>query len=217
METRINNDKASAMREQILKLVSAQPGITDREIANVILGRGVHPSRVNQACRRLVDAGELMRHHRAEGRLGNHPAGRVPSPSRLTPAEPSDRSETDRLAEDEVKRLLQTWLEADGWQTEVASGHKPGIDIIARRGEETWIIEAKGCGSLQPMRVNYFISTLGELLQRMDAAEAGYSIALPNMQQFRGLWSRLPELACRRTGITALFVSADGQIEHLIK
>jgi hypothetical protein len=65
------------------------------------------------------------------------------------------------------------------------------------------------------MRVNYFIAMLGELLQRMSETDARYSIALPNMQQYRRLWDRLPALARQRTGITALFVSADGTVEYL--
>jgi hypothetical protein len=49
--------------------------------------------------------------------------------------------------------------------------------------------EAKGCGSLQPMHVNYFIAILGELLQRINDPGARYSIALPDMKQYRGLWA----------------------------
>jgi hypothetical protein len=54
---------------------------------------------------------------------------------------------------------------------------------------------------------------LGETLQRKDDPKTVYSIALPNVKQFRNLWNRLPLLAKQRTGITALFVSADGQVE----
>lgn len=75
----------------------------------------------------------------------------------------------------------------------------------------------EGAGSLQPMRVNYFLAILGETLQRMGDASACYSIALPDMPQFRNLWGRLPDLAKQRTKITALFVSADGQIEHSLQ
>ena len=56
------------------------------------------------------------------------------------------------------------------------------------------------------MRVNYFLGALGELLQRMDKPEAMYSIAFPDMQQFRRLWERLPALARERMQISALFV-----------
>lgn len=64
------------------------------------------------------------------------------------------------------------------------------------------------------MRVNYFLGILGETLQRMADEEAKYSIALPDVPQFRGLWSRLPELAKSRTTITALFVSPEGVVRE---
>jgi hypothetical protein len=65
------------------------------------------------------------------------------------------------------------------------------------------------------MRVNYFVVILGEVLQRMENPAARYSIALPDMRQFRGLWARLPSLAKKRLGITALFVGEDGEVEEV--
>jgi hypothetical protein len=62
------------------------------------------------------------------------------------------------------------------------------------------------------MRVNYFLGILGETLQRMDNPDATYSIALPDLKQFRNLWSRLPALAKERTKIDALFVNRDGTV-----
>lgn len=61
------------------------------------------------------------------------------------------------------------------------------------------------------MNVNYFLTILGEILQRMEDPYAKYSIALPDIQQFRNLWDRLPLLAKVRTGITALFVDENGE------
>ena len=118
----------------------------------------------------------------------------------------------DSLSEDAVKERLVDWLEAQGWKTEVAWGQTRGIDIDATRGQERWIIEVKGCGSRQPMRVNYFLAILGETLQRMDDPQARYSIALPDMAQYRGLWDRLPRVAKERTEITAMFVTANGDV-----
>ena len=74
------------------------------------------------------------------------------------------------------------------------------------------MIEIKGPGSRPQMRANYFLSMLGELLQRMDDPDARYSIALPDMAQYRRLWERLPTLAKQRTGINILFVDADGTV-----
>jgi hypothetical protein len=62
------------------------------------------------------------------------------------------------------------------------------------------------------MRLNYFLGVLGELLQRMDDDSARYSIALPDLPQFRGLWERLPRLAKSRTTVTALFVRENGSV-----
>lgn len=51
---------------------------------------------------------------------------------------------------------------------------------------------------------------LDETLQRIDDPQARYSIALPDLPQFRGLWERLPSLAKERTIIDALFVDSGG-------
>ena len=121
----------------------------------------------------------------------------------------------DSLSEDEVKRHIQAWLESTGWTVTVIFGRGQGVDIDALRSDRRWIIEAKGCGSRNAMRVNYFLGVLGELLQRMSDPEAKYSIALPDLPQFRQLWKRLPELAKRRTTISALFVNSSGRVEEV--
>ena len=64
------------------------------------------------------------------------------------------------------------------------------------------------------MRHNYFLTVLGETLQRMDDSTAHYSIAMPDIGKFRDLWQRLPGLAKTRTRITALFVSRDGRVVY---
>jgi hypothetical protein len=92
----------------------------------------------------------------------------------------------------------------------VVWGKSRGIDIEALKQDQRWIIEAKGSGSRDPMRVNYFLCMLGETLQRMNDAKARYSIALPDHRQFRKLWARLPELVKARTEITILFVDTSG-------
>lgn len=73
----------------------------------------------------------------------------------------------------------------------------------------------KGPGSRQPMRVNYFIGILGETLQRMSDPAARYSIAFPDLTQYRRLWAQLPALAKSRTQITLILVSNTGHVAHL--
>ena len=207
----------ATMKEEILALVGPTPGLTDREITDRILGSDVGQQAVNQAARALAASGRVTRRPRQDGRIGNYPTA-LPNPdSDLGTDEvpPPNVDQRDQLSEDDVKRKLQTWLEASGWRVSVTWGRGHGIDIEAERNGMRWVIEAKGCGSRDATRVNYFLAILGELLQRMGDPNARYSIAVPDMQQFRGLWRRLPQLAKSRTGVSALFVAASGHVEEV--
>ena len=65
------------------------------------------------------------------------------------------------------------------------------------------------------MRVNYFLSMLGEILQRMDNEKYQYYIALPKIKQYENLWQRLPLIAKRRTQIKLILVDSNGELEFL--
>ena len=205
------------LKENVLALVRNTPGLTDREITDRLFGPAAAQQAVNQVARLLAAQGALERRRRHDGKLGNYPPEASQEPS--LPDRESHRSQpagtVDSLSEDDVKRHLQAWLENAGWKVTVIWGRGQGIDIDADKSDRRWIIEAKGRGSLNAMRVNYFLGVLGELLQRMSDPEAKYSIALPDLPQFRRLWERLPELAKRRTTISALFVSESGHVEEV--
>lgn len=117
------------------------------------------------------------------------------------------------LPEEQVKTIINDYYIALGYKTTVAWGHFRGADIIAQKGEERVIIEVKGCGSRPQMRVNYFISILGEMLQRMDNEDCEYYIALPKMKQYINLWQKLPTLAKQRTKIRLILVDENKQLE----
>ena len=119
------------------------------------------------------------------------------------------------LQEEAIKHILTDLLKADGWDVQTAWGHKRGVDIDARRGNERWLIEVKGPGASSQARVNYFLGILGETLRRMDDSGARYSIALPDMKQYRNLWYSLPKLAKERTCIDMILVDSIGNIEEL--
>lgn len=119
------------------------------------------------------------------------------------------------LTEEEVKQIISDYLIAQGYQTTVAWGHSRGADIVANKGNESLIIEVKGCGSRQQMRVNYFLAILGEILQRMDSSKSKYYIALPKIQQYENLWHKLPIIAKQRTEINLILVDGEGQLEFL--
>ena len=206
----------ASLPERILALLHRAPGLTDRQITNELSGHSAPQQPVNIAARSLAQRGRIVRAKRDDGLIGNYLAtsssvSEAPQ-KRQKPGDPMTR---ESLSEDTLKRALWRWLSTEGWSSEIAWGRKHGVDILAQRGAATWIIEVKGHGSLSPMRVNYFLGILGETLQRMNDPAAKYSIALPDVPQFRGLWERLPRLAKERTQITMLFVTADGIVTEL--
>jgi len=203
----------TSFANRLLAEVQKAPGLSDRELTDRLLGKGTHPSRVNQEARLFEGRGQLFRRARMDGRIGNFPTdGECEAIS--TASRPTIKSTPEGLSEDELKDHIAKWLEGRGWNVKVAWGNARGVDIEASRQDSRWIIEVKGLGSRQPMRVNYFIAILGETQQRMNDPNAKYTIAFPDVPQFRNLWARLPELAKRRTTIGALFVSPDGAVNE---
>lgn len=121
-----------------------------------------------------------------------------------------------KLTEPVVQNIVRDYLISEGWKIEHESkGHEHGVDLKATKEDNVWYIEVKGCGSSNAMRNNYFLSVLGEILQRMEDPNAHYSIALPDMDQFRNLWEKLPQEAKQRTKISVLFVKEDKTISLL--
>jgi hypothetical protein len=203
----------ATLRERILAFVREHPGMTDREITDALLVPGAPQQSVNQTCRALEASHHLSRKPRGDGKIGNF-LGDTQETLVVANRSIPIFQQLDPLSEDRLKEGLRAWLEHAGWAVEIADGRTHGIDVRATRNGASWIIEVKGRGSSQPMRVNYFIGILGELLQRMHDPGARYSIALPDLQQFRRLWERLPRLAKERTRISALFINEAGAIEE---
>jgi Holliday junction resolvase-like predicted endonuclease len=98
------------------------------------------------------------------------------------------------LSEDRVKRYVKRWLKKTKGYKKVDVNYrmKRGIDITAykEKSKKTWVIECKGSGKdgkeyRQNARYNnYFLTVLGELLQRMENSSTKYSIALPLYQKY---------------------------------
>lgn len=204
----------ATLPQRILELLQGHSGLTDREIADRLFVPGTAQQPVNQACRMLETKRQLKRKPRGDGKIGNYLEEATISQITIDPTNVTAPN-ADSLSEDSTKLHLKNWLETHGWQVRFAWGRDRGSDIEAIKGGRRWIIEVKGSGSLDPMRVNYFLAILGETLQRMSDPNAKYSIALPDLQQFRNLWTRLPSLAKSRTTITALFVKTDGSVEEI--
>lgn len=202
------------LAERIVELLKQNPGLSDRQITERLFGVGKPQQPVNIACRNLEKRGVLHRKNILGSPIGNYLTGQELEIHQSRRSINKDVDE-EHLSEDDIKEFLEKWLVAQGWKVKVAWGHVHGIDVDAIIDNERWVIEAKGQGSLNPMRVNYFLGILGEILQRMEDPNAKYSIALPDIKQFRNLWSRLPFLAKSRTGITAIFVDKNGSVNEI--
>lgn len=200
----------SVLEKDIIRLLEHNPGLSDKELAEAIQGRKSSIQYINQNCRRLESQEILIRKKREDGLLGNWLNHNLHAQRLLSEVELETRAV--EISEKKIKQFLGKFLESNGWNFEIAWGTEPGVDIDARRGSERWIIQVKGSGAFQPAALNNFLSVLGEIVQRMDDPNCKYSVALPDLEHFRRLWSRLPGLSRARMSITALFVNLEGRV-----
>ncbi len=198
------------IKENILIYIEEFPGATDSDIENHL--KKTHQY-INHTCRALAADGYLLRQKNPQkgNLIGNYPIGNTTIPQQAL----IKKNDSKPLQEDDIKQILSDHLTKNGWNCKIAWGHQRGIDIDATKGAERWIIEVKGPGSRQPMRVNYFLCILGETLQRMDDHAARYSIAFPDLDQYRRLWEKLPRLAKDRTLIDLILIDQNGNISFL--
>jgi hypothetical protein len=153
----------------------------------------------------------IRRTNRPDGRIGNYPIASA------VPGQPLKTEERQNLGEDSVNDLLAAWLISQRWDLQSrARGHSRGVDIVAQSEGRLWSIQVKGEGKHRNAQQNNFIDALGQTLYAMDDSDKKYSIAFPDLPAYRRLWSRVPECARGRTGITALFVGASGQVEEVL-
>ncbi len=124
----------STFKEQIVALLARNPGLTDREITNLIKGRTEPQQPVNTTCRELATKGVVERRRRADGLIGNYLTDRnTPqiAPAQMQEVRSVTANSTDELSEDALKKILAEWLERDGWTVKIAWGGQRGLDIEA--------------------------------------------------------------------------------------
>jgi hypothetical protein len=201
----------AALADRILDAIRYAP--LDDDVLARRLGVG-HRQAVNQAARCLEAEGRLRRFTGPDGKIVNalpdSPAQQTsePTPPPVVPGGSDHR----RITEDEVKEAVRAHLTGRGFDVSVAWGRVRGIDIDARHADgRRYVIEAKAeVGKVGAQQVNYFVGMLGELVQRMDDAQASYGIALPDNRQYRGLVNRVPSLANERLRLAVFWVSREG-------
>lgn len=69
----------ASLGDRILALIQTSPGLTDREITDLLVGKAAPQQHVNQTCNRLHRRGLLLRRRRPDTKIGNYPGGRADS------------------------------------------------------------------------------------------------------------------------------------------
>jgi hypothetical protein len=144
---------------------------------------------------------------RGDGRLANYP--RLQAVGSPVP-DLREKSDTGN-SEDWVKSCIQKWLVGKSWSVEVAWGRAHGCDILAKRSDIRWCIEAKGMAKHSTMRHNYFCTVIFQALQHHVNGTI-CSVALPAIPQYITAWKRLSPSLKKATGLTALFVEVNGAV-----
>lgn len=80
----------ATLPQRILGLVIEQPGLTDRQIADLLLGSTSPQQAVNIAARGLEKKGKLMRARRDDGLIGNYPGQSGATPSSPVTSSPAN-------------------------------------------------------------------------------------------------------------------------------
>jgi hypothetical protein len=198
------------IENNIISLLERSPGLSDRELTDVIKGTGASPQYVNQYCRYLESQGILVRRKREDGLIGNWL--NMENDAQKLSLRAEINKENEELSERKLKQILESYLISEGWETQIAWGFTHGIDIEARHGLNRWIIEVSESAPVNFLPSSSFTSALGKVLQRMEDSDCKYSVAFPDLEQYRRLWERLPHLAKSRMGVTALFVNKGGMV-----
>ena len=121
--------------QRIMELLGLSPGLSDREITDVLFGHTANQQPVNQTCRKLVSQGLLARRQRSDGRIGNFPTEKstlttssaIPRTESSAPGDSAEQRQTEAMLIDLLATRLGTtlvkkrvslpgggWLEVDG-------------------------------------------------------------------------------------------------------
>lgn len=115
------------------------------------------------------------------------------------------------MIESEVVNAFCTHLAANGWeiQREVKTPTGP-IDVVATRGRERLIAEAKGKTADAGLDIN---TAYGQLLNRMTDPDARYAVVAPEASRRAAL--RVPQRVRDLLGIDVYLVAVTGAVTRL--
>jgi hypothetical protein len=119
------------------------------------------------------------------------------------------------LNEETVKATVAGFLRDRGYTVAVGKKRERGADVRATKEGLKLVLEAKGEGTLNPMFNNFFVSVLGEILQRMNEHATEYGVALPAHRKYSRLIEELSDTPrwVLRLNFYVVRPSSDGHYE----
>lgn len=132
-----------------------------------------------------------------------------------------------KILEDQIIDILIQWLENKGWKIEdYCKGRKRGIDILAKKGNRTFIIEAKGAKgnpehkttkkegfNSSQLNTHLGVAIIKVLKERNNYPGAQIAIAHPDDEYIRKVLAPvIPDL--KKVGIRFLWVKLGGEVDE---
>lgn len=220
--------------DKIISLLNQKPGLTDREITDVLKGGEAHPSQVNSEARLLMQKGFLTRARRHDGKLGNFLTGTdLPAICPSSEISSTANAQADWFWEGNVQEKLASYLQRNGWNLVSVSNtasKEQGIDIHAVKMEKTLLIEVKGYPSKSyndPKRSHerkktsptlqaghwYSHAILKSMRMQTEYPEAQIVIGLPDFRRYRNLFEETKS-SLDKLGFQVWGVDEEGKIEN---
>lgn len=94
------------LNDEIINAVQRTPGLTDRELADVLRGRAAPQQPINQAARVLEGKGLLVRKRGPDNLIRNYPSGGDVVQAAQNTFKAVSNHDVDALSEDEIKKVL---------------------------------------------------------------------------------------------------------------
>jgi hypothetical protein len=213
--------------DDVLRALGARSaGMTDAELATMLGKRHQH---INQTCRMLESQGLIIRENAYGGIVNKVSSGEQSSFREARPE--TDTTALEWAWEGNVQSRMATHLAQTGWsiiRVADTAQRERGVDIIAERGGQRLLVEAKGwpsttyargerAGQPKPTQpalqaTHWFAEGLATLIRRGGEPGTRLALALPDMPRYRTLLGEVG-WALERLDIRVYLVIAEGVVE----
>lgn len=104
-----------------------------------------------------------------------------------------------------VQEAIEKYFSDLGYQLKT----KEQVDLIAEKGSECWVIEAKGMTSSVGLDFN---TCLGQLVKSMKDKHAIYAIAIPKHEKYERQCKLIPDYFRQLVNLHILFIDEQGKV-----